>query len=86
MVAENILGTLFAVGFGSLLFLAMLWTIIELAGRVYGTFRVFVREDLTSEQRIIYFLLIWFIPFGWLIYFLLGTEKTHQLFADVEFV
>ncbi|MFB6144927.1 MAG: PLDc N-terminal domain-containing protein [Candidatus Nanohaloarchaea archaeon] len=44
-----------------------------------------MRKDLSSEQRLIYLLLIWFIPFGWIIYFLLGEERTQQLFADLEF-
>jgi len=64
--------------------LGLLYGFIELVGKLYATYRVLVRGDLTSEQRIIYLVIIWFIPLGWLIYLVLGTEKTQQLFADVE--
>lgn len=86
MAAENIIGALFAVGFGGFFILMILWGIAELFGRVYGTYRVFIREDLISEQRLIYLLLIWFVPIGWLIYFILGTEKTRELFNDLDFL
>lgn len=84
MPVEEIIGLL---GFGafSMFFIgAMLLGLIEVVGKVYGTFRCLVRGDLISEQRVIYLLLIWFIPLGWLIYFLLGTERTQRLFSDVE--
>ena len=86
MATEEIIGALFALSFGGLFLLAVTWAFVELVGRIYGTYRCFVRDDLSSEQRIIYLLLIWFIPFGWLIYFILGTEKTQQLFAEAEFL
>lgn len=86
MAAENLIGALFAIGFGGFFVLALLWGLAELLGRVYGTYKVFVRDDLKSEQRLIYLLLIWFIPIGWLIYFILGTEKTRELFRDIEFL
>jgi hypothetical protein len=84
MAAETIFGLL-GIGAFSVFFLtSLLLGLIEIVGKVYGTFRCLVREDLTGEQRIIYLLLIWFIPFGWLIYFLLGTERTQRLFADLD--
>ncbi|MFB6191623.1 MAG: hypothetical protein ABEJ07_00105 [Candidatus Nanohaloarchaea archaeon] len=75
------------IGFGafSLFFMgALLLGLIEFAGKLYGTFRCLSRRDLASEQRVIYLVLIWFVPLGWLIYFLLGTERTQRLFADVD--
>lgn len=80
----ELLGTLFAIGFGGFFLLILLLAFVELIGKVYGTFRCLVRKDLSSEQRLIYLLLIWFVPFGWLIYLLLGTERTAELFSEVE--
>lgn len=85
MVLE-ILGGLLAAGFASLVLGVLLFGVIELAGKIYGTFRCLVRKDLSSEQRIIYLLLIWFVPLGWLVYFLLGHERTGKLFSDVDFL
>ena len=86
MAAENILGLL---GFGafSVFFLTiMLIGLIEVLGKFYGTYSSLVRDDLTSEQRLIYLVLIWFVPFGWGLYLLLGKQKTAELFSDVEFL
>lgn len=80
MALEPLIG-FFAIG--SFAFAALLG-LIELLGRIYGTFRCLSRRDLTSEQRIIYLVLIWFVPLGWLVYFILGTERTQRLFADVD--
>jgi len=74
------------IGFSGIAFLGLLFGLVEAIGRIYGTFRCLVRKDLTSEQRIIYLLLIWFIPLGWLIYFILGTERSQELFSDVDFL
>lgn len=84
MSAENIIGAVFALLFSAFFLGALLLGIIEFLGRIYGTFRCLVRDDLTSEQRIIYLALIWFVPLGWLIYLLLGTERTQRLFSEVE--
>ncbi len=83
---EEIFGALFMIGFSGIAFLGLLFGLVEAIGRIYGTFRCLVRKDLTSEQRIIYLLLIWFIPLGWLIYFILGTERSQELFSDVDFL
>ena len=86
MVAENLVNL---IGFGafSIIFLvALIASAIEFLGKIYGTFRCLSRQDITSEQRIIYLVIIWFIPLGWLIYLLLGTERTQQLFSEVEFL
>jgi hypothetical protein len=84
MVAENIIEGLFAIGFSFFFLGAMFLGLIEFLGKIYGTFRCLVRDDLTSEQRLIYLAIIWFVPLGWLIYLLLGTERTQQLFSEVE--
>ncbi|MFQ3275314.1 MAG: hypothetical protein ACI9LV_000342 [Candidatus Nanohaloarchaea archaeon] len=84
MVLENLVGLLGFGAFSAFFLSSMLLGLIEIVGKVYGTFRCLIREDLTSEQRIIYLLLIWFIPLGWLVYFLLGTERTQRLFADID--
>ncbi|MFB6190084.1 MAG: hypothetical protein ABEJ91_00755 [Candidatus Nanohaloarchaea archaeon] len=80
MVLEPLVG-LFAIGSFAL---AALLGLVELIGKLYGSFRCLSRRDLTSEQRVIYLVLVWFVPLGWLVYFLLGTERTQQLFADVD--
>lgn len=86
MVAEQIIEGLFAAGFSFFFIGAMILGLIEFIGKVYGTFRCLVREDITGEQRIIYLGIIWFIPLGWLIYLLLGAERTQQLFSEVKFL
>ncbi|MFB6208748.1 MAG: hypothetical protein ABEJ56_01270 [Candidatus Nanohaloarchaea archaeon] len=83
MVAE-VLGALFGAGMAGFFLLILLFGAIELIGKIYGTFRCLVRQELSSEQRIIYLLLIWFIPLGWLIYFLLGSERTEELFSELD--
>lgn len=64
--------------------IGLLYGLIGILGKIYATYRSLIRKDLTSEQRIIYLALIWFVPLGWLIYLLLGTERTQQLFSDVQ--
>jgi len=86
MAAENIIEGLFAIGFSAFFVGAMILGFVEFLGKVYGTFRCLIREDITGEQRIIYLGIIWFVPLGWLIYLLLGTERTQQLFSEVEFL
>lgn len=71
---------------GSFFFLGAILSVIEIVGKLYGTFRVLVRGDLTSEQRLIYLLIIWLVPLGWLIYLILGTERTQKLFSDAKFL
>lgn len=74
-------------GFGafSIAFLgSLLFGVAEFIGRIYGTYRCLVRQDLTGEQRLIYLALIWFIPLGWAVYFLLGTTRTQHLFSEVD--
>lgn len=76
-------------GFGafSAFFLIIMFIgLIEAVGKFYGTLRVLVRDDLSGEQRIIWLVVIWFIPVGWAIYFLLGTKKTADLFNEVDFL
>lgn len=84
MAAEQIIEVLFAAGFGILFVGAAIIGFIEFLGKVYGTYRCLVREDITGEQRIIYLGIIWFVPLGWAIYLLLGTERTQQLFSEVK--
>jgi len=84
MAAERFIEALFAAGFSFFFLGSIILGLIEFVGKVYGTFRCLVREDLTGEQRLIYLAIIWFIPLGWLIYFILGTEWTQQLFSEVE--
>lgn len=75
---------LFSAGFTVFFLTALVFSLIELLGKLYATFRILIRDDLSSEQRVIYLLLSWFVPLGWLIYFVLGTERTRDLFSDVE--
>lgn len=84
MATEQIIEGIFAVGFSFFFLGALALGLIEFVGKVYGTFRCLVRNDLTSEQRLIYLAIIWFVPLGWLIYLILGTEKTQQLFSEVK--
>lgn len=75
-----------AAGFTALFASVLLLGLVEFLGKVYGTFRCLVREDLNSEQRVIYLLLVWLVPLGWLVYFLLGTARTRKLFSDIDFL
>lgn len=84
MAAEQLIEGLFALGFSVFFLGAMTLGFIEFLGKVYATYRCLVREDLTGEQRMIYLGIIWFIPLGWLIYLLLGTERTQNLFSEVD--
>jgi hypothetical protein len=77
------------IGLGAFGFLfggAFLLGLVEFLGKVYGTYSCFARQDLSGEQRIIYLAIIWFIPFGWLIYLVLGKERTKKTFSEVEFL
>ncbi|MFB6143987.1 MAG: hypothetical protein ABEJ98_01625 [Candidatus Nanohaloarchaea archaeon] len=82
----EILEAALAAGFGFFFLIVLLLSLVEFIGKIYGTYTVLIRRELTSEQRVIYLLLVWFVPFGWLIYFLLGRERTSELFAEVEFL
>lgn len=84
MIVEDLIGAAAVLGASAIFLSAMVLGLIELIGKIYGTFRCLVRNDLSSEQRIIYLLLIWFIPLGWLVYFLLGTDRTQRLFSEVD--
>ena len=78
------LDLIFPFAFTSFFLISLLFGAVDFIGKAYGTYRSLVRQDLTAEQRIIYLLLIWLIPFGWQIYLLLGTERTQRLFADLD--
>lgn len=80
----DILPGILAAGFGAFFLVVLALSLVELLGKIYGTFRCLVRDELTSEQRVIYLLLIWFIPLGWLVYFLLGAERTGELFSEID--
>ena len=80
---EDIIGFgIFSAIFGG----AFLLGLIEFIGKIYGTYSCLSRQDLTGEQRIIYLAIIWFIPLGWLIYIILGEERTRNNFTDVNFL
>lgn len=76
----------FTTFFGLFFIAAFGLTVLELVGKVYATYRILVREDLAGEQRAIFLGLVWLVPLGWLVYFVLGTEKTRELFSDLEFM
>ncbi|MBC5792780.1 MAG: hypothetical protein H8Z69_01950 [Nanohaloarchaea archaeon] len=76
----------FGAGFGFLFLFILALGVIELIGKIYGTYNSLSRNDLTSEQRLIYLGIIWFIPLGWLIYLILGKKKTGELFSEVKFL
>lgn len=81
------LAGLIGLGIFSTFFLGiMLIGLIELIGKVYATYHSLVRKDISQEQLIIYLLGIWFIPFGWAVYILLGKERTSDLFSEVKFL
>lgn len=80
----EILPAIFGLGFGALVLGGVVLSTVYLLGQIYATYRSLVRKDLSSEQRVIYLLLIWFVPLGWLIYLLLGTERTQRLFSDID--
>ncbi len=73
-------------GFTTFFLGALFIGVIDFLGKIYGSYRCLVRQDTSGEQRIIYFLMIWFIPLGWVIYFLLGHERTSELFSEIDFL
>jgi hypothetical protein len=82
-MVEEIIGLgVFSTIFGGIL----LFGLVEFIGKIYGTYSCLSRQDLTGEQRIIYLAIIWFIPLGWLIYILLGEERTQETFSEVKFL
>lgn len=83
---EELFGLLGFGAFSMFFIAAMLLALVETIGKLYGTYHSLVREDITGEQRIIYLGVIWFIPFGWALYILLGKEKTAELFSEVDFL
>lgn len=83
---EEILAGLFGLGFSIFFIGAMLVGLIDFLGKLYTSFDSLTRDALTSEQKLIYLAIIWFIPFGWLFYILLNEEKTEELFSEVEFL
>lgn len=85
-MVEQIIGAIGASIFGLFFLGALLIGLIELLGKVYATYHSLVREDLTTEQILIYLAVIWFIPLGWIIYLLLGKERTSDIFSEVEFL
>jgi len=72
--------------FGFFFIGVLLVSLIELIGKTYATYQSLKREDLTNEQLVIYLLVIWFIPLGWVIYLLLGKERTADMFNDLDFL
>lgn len=70
--------------FGTVFLTAMAVSLAELLGKLYTTFHSLTREDLSPEQKIIYLILIWIIPLGWVIYLILGRERTAKLFEDLR--
>lgn len=85
-MVEELLGLIGVGAFGMFFITMMLIGLIDVLGKFYGTYHSLIRDDLSGEQRIIYLALIWFIPIGWGIYFLLGKEKTADLFSEVDFL
>lgn len=85
-MVEDLLFGLFSVGFGAFFIGALVIGLIDMLGKLYGTYHSLVRDDLSGEQRLIYLAVIWFIPFGWVVYLLLGKEKTAELFSEVDFL
>jgi hypothetical protein len=83
---EEVIGGISALSFSAIFFGTMLLGLIEFVGKIYGTYSCLSRQDLTGEQRIIYLAIIWFIPLGWLIYILLGEERTRNTFSEVSFL
>ncbi len=81
---EAIIPSFLGLGFFSAFLLSGLIGVIYFVGQIYTSYKTLARNDLTSEQRIIYLLIIWLIPLGWIIYLILGTEKTQRLFSDIK--
>lgn len=68
---------------GGLILLVMLTVLGGLVLTVAVGVHALVRKDLTGTQRIIWILIAIFVPFGALVYFLLGRARTAELFRDV---
>jgi uncharacterized membrane-anchored protein YitT (DUF2179 family) len=74
----------FVFGFGFLAF--FFFALMSLAGFVLplvAAVHVLVRDDLEDLQRLVWLLVVVFIPFLWLVYFALGKERTANLFDDL---
>jgi hypothetical protein len=85
-MVEGLIGVLEFGAFSAIFFGGLLVGLVEFLGKLYGTFSCISHEDLSGEQRIIYLVIIWFIPFGWLAYIIAGKERTRETFSEVEFL
>lgn len=66
----------FGVLFGAL---ALLSFVLQIVAAVH----VLVRDDMEDLQKLVWVLLVVFVPFLWLVYFLLGKERTAAIFDDL---
>lgn len=62
----------------------MLIGVIDLLGKLYVTYDILRRNDLSSEQILIFLLLVWLLPAVWAIYLLIGRKRTGELFSSIE--
>jgi len=83
---EDVFAGIFAAGIGFLFIGGALLGLIEILGKIFATYKIISRGDLSGEQRIIYLVITWFIPLGWLIYLLLGTKRTRRAFSELDFL
>lgn len=77
---------LFFSGFAAVFLVFMLGGLLLLLGTVWATYDVLARDDLSTEQRLIYLILFWTIQFTWIIYLFLGKKRTAELMSDVDFL
>lgn len=51
--------------------------------RLVALIHCLVRDDLGGTQKLIWALLIFFVPFAQFVYLFMGRERTRRAFADV---
>lgn len=83
-MAGELFAPLLGIGLGFAVLGSFLIGIIDLLGKLYVTYDAVSRDDLSSEQVLIYLLLVWLLPIVWGIYLLMGRERTSELFSSVD--
>ncbi len=55
--------------------------VLDLVGRVFATGHCLARDDLSGKQTVVYLLVVWIVPYIWIVYLLLGKERTAQFLS-----
>lgn len=69
--------------FGAVGILFVLAGLLSFVLQIAAAIHVLVRDDMEDLQKLVWILLVVFVPFLWLVYFLLGKERTGDIFDDL---